>query len=106
MAGTNPCISVSGTPGRSLPGRIKAERGSGQTRKRTPIASKKRWMQPSTSLSHVAVSFQIQACGVGCLLFLDSLSEYFSLHCIFDFQDCLGTERDNCTSAKGSLPAL
>lgn len=39
MSGANPCISLSGTPGRSLPGRVKAERGSGQTGKRKPIAS-------------------------------------------------------------------
>lgn len=79
MSGANPCVSVSGTPGRSLPGRIKAERGSGQTGKRKLSTSKKRRMQHGTALllSYVAVWFQIQACGVGCLLFLDSLSQYF-----------------------------
>jgi len=57
MSGANPCISVSGTPGRSLPGRTKAERGSGQTGKRKPIASERIGVQPSTSLllSYVAV---------------------------------------------------
>lgn len=49
MSGANPCISVSGTPGRSLPGRVKAKRGSGQTGKRKPIASEKRRMRPRTS---------------------------------------------------------
>lgn len=95
MSDANPCISVSGRPGRSLPGRIKGEKGSGQTGKRKPIASEKRWVQPGSSLllSYAAVWFQILACGVGCLLFLDSLSQYFSLHYIFEFQGYLGTKR-------------
>lgn len=57
MSGANPCISVSGTQGNSLPGGIKAERGSGQASERKPIASEKRRVQSGTSLllSYVAV---------------------------------------------------